>query len=101
MQNVHASALGVPLRRTQNPAGKRAGNQKEALDIFAAALPIARSINNEFFRNETLRAIGVAQAKSGDFRSAMKTAMKIEEGDDDRARALADIAKHFAAQEKN
>ena len=109
-------------------AQAEAGNKQGAQDTFAAALSAARSIDSESYRAETLSAIAKAQAEvenitarnidnasdrtgdlgdileaqmeAGNFRGAMKTAMKIEE-DDARVKALAGIAKHLAARERN
>ena len=102
----------------------KAGNKQEAQDIFAAALSAARSIDDAGSRASVMDAIAETQtreenkqdvqntsashsddiaetqAKEGNFRSAMKTAMRIEENVV-RVQALAAIAKHLAAREKN
>ena len=109
-------------------AQAKAGNKQGARDTFAAALSVARSIDFADYRAEALGVIAKAQAEAenitarniddasdstgdlgdiseaqmevGNFRGAMKTAMKIEE-DDVRAEVLAGIAKHLAARERN
>ena len=105
-------------------AQAKAGNKQEAQDIFAAALSFAQRIDSASGRAESLSHIARAQAeaenkqdvqnafvtrlddivetqaKEGNFRDAMKTAMKIEE-DDARAEVLASIAKHLASRERN
>ena len=65
--------------------------------VIAAALSTARSIDYADWRTGALHGIAEAQAGSGDFRGAMKTAMELK----DRASVLAAIAKHLAAREKD
>ena len=64
--------------------------------VIDAALSTARSIDYADWRTGALHGITLAQAGSGDFRGAMKTAMELK----DRASVLAAIAKHLAAREK-
>ena len=80
-------------------AQAEAGDAQSARDTFAVALSVARSIDDAILRAWALGDIAVAQAEAGDFRGAMKTAMGMED-DDERARALAAIAKFLAAREK-
>ena len=68
--------------------------------VIDAALSTARSIDYADWRTGALHGIALAQAGSGDFRDAMKSAIEIED-DHYRALALADIAKHLAAREKD
>ena len=80
--------------------------------VIHPALSAARSINDvdkrdeglhnisAKFHLEALHGIAEAQAGSGDFRDAMKSAIEIED-DHYRALALAAIAKHLAAREKD
>ena len=77
-------------------AQAKARNMDGAL---ATALATARSIDDACPRALALSGIAEARAQAGDFRGATKTAIGIE-GDGDRARALAAIAGHLAAREK-
>ena len=65
--------------------------------VIDAALSTARSIDYADWRTGALHGIALAQAGSGGFRGAMKTAMELK----DRASVLAAIAKHLAAREKD
>ena len=80
-------------------AQAEAGDGPSTRDTFAAAISAARSIEDAGFRAYALSDIASARAEAGYFRGAMKTAMEIEK-DGNRARALANIAKHLAAREK-
>ena len=62
------------------------------------ALDTTRSIDNA--GNRALSDTASEQAKAGNFQIAMKIAMGIEEIDD-RVKALASVAKHLAARERN
>ena len=76
-----------------------ASAQARVGDIDGAFATAARSIDYPIRHDVVLDNIALAQAEAKDFRGAMKTAMGIEK-DEKRARALADIAKHLAAREK-
>ena len=83
--------------------GKRmeTGNKQRGKDIIAAALSAARSIDDTRHRASAVRTIAEAQAEFGDFRDAVRTATRGIAENDVRAKALAGIAKHLAAWERN
>ena len=93
--NYYVDALGRIAS-----AQAKAGDTRSARDTFAIALLVAGEIDAAHRRVNALRVVAEAQADAGDFQRAMKTAMGIEE-DDIRARALAAVAKHLAARERN
>ena len=110
VQNIDDAEERAGDLRDIAEAQAKTGDKQSARAAFADALSAARNIAPHLFsRAEAFFRISSAQAKAGDFREAVKTALGIDGGKKRanalaarkyRAQALAAIAGHLAAREK-